>query len=65
MHFLALKEVVSLAGLMHAGQNFDQGGLARPVITEQAHHLPGSHAHRNVFERDDAAEVLRDILDIH
>src|SRR6266700_8424272 len=65
MLLLPLKEVVALAGLVHAGQDFDQRGFPCTVITEQAHHLTRSHAHRNVFQRDDAAEVLRDILYIH
>jgi len=58
MYLFPLKEVLTLARPVNAGQDFDQRGFARAVITEQAHHLPGIHFHRNVFQRNHAAEVF-------
>src|ERR1700738_2719018 len=46
---------------MNTGQDLDQAGLAGPVVSEDARHLAGANLHRDVLQRDDAAEVLADM----
>jgi hypothetical protein len=46
---------------MDPGQRLDQGRFAGAVVAEQAQDLAGVHIHRDVLERDDAAEVFADL----
>ena len=48
-------------GLMHAGEDLDQGRFAGAVVAQQAHHLAGVDRHRDVLEGDHRAEIARDV----
>src|SRR5918999_1038002 len=50
---------------MDPGEGLNQGGLAGPVVAEQARDLPGPDLHGDAFERDDVPEVLRDASRFH
>jgi len=39
----------ALVGLMNAAQNLHQGGLARPVLADQGHHLAGPDRKADAF----------------
>ena len=45
-----------------AGDDLDQRGLAGAVVAHQAHDLAGLERQRNVVERMDGAEMLRNIF---
>src|SRR3712207_1089169 len=62
---LAFQRHGALGGLVDPGEDLDQGGLAGPVIAEQARDLPGLDVHGDVFESDDVPEVLRDASRFH
>src|SRR5258708_17434406 len=59
---MPLEEEVPAGRLMHAGQDLDERRLARAVVAEQAHHLTGVDAHRDVLQGDDVVELFRDVL---
>src|SRR5829696_2503585 len=64
VHLIPFDQVAAFAGRVDAGKDLDQRRLAGSVVAEQAHHLPGVDAHRDVFQCDDAAEVARDVLNL-
>src|SRR5262249_55086939 len=51
-------------GLVDARQDLDQRRLPCAVVAEDAGHLAGIHVQRDVVERGDVAEVLRDVLEL-
>ncbi len=44
---------------MHAGYDFHQGALARPVLANEAVDFPGAQSEVDIRQRVDAAERLR------
>ena len=50
-------------GRVEPGQDLDQGGLARAVLSEQAVHLAAPDAEGDAIECDGAAEALAQVAD--
>ncbi len=49
---------------MVAGEDLDQGGLAGPVVAQQAHDLVGADLEVDVVQRGHLAEGLGDVLQL-
>ena len=62
-HLLAVDEDPAPVGPQEAGQDLDQRRLAGAVVADEAEHLALGQVHRDVDERRDRAEALRDVLD--
>ncbi len=60
MHWLALEQNLARVGGINAGKDFDEGGLARPVLAQQHMHLGGPRIEVHALERKDAGEMLDD-----
>ena len=56
-----LEDDLAAVGLIGPGQDFDQRRLAGPILAEQRVNLPSAARKRDVAQRLDAAERLRDI----
>ena len=50
------------AGLIHAGNDLDEGGFARAVLADQRMDLSGTQVKINVREHPDPIELLADVL---
>ena len=61
VHLLALPGDRALVGLVHPGEDLDQGRLAGAVLAEQAVHLAREDVEVDPAERDDAWETLHDV----
>ena len=61
LDFLALEKIGPLVRRVHAGKDLDQGRLSGAVVAEKADDLDGVDVERDVFERDDPAEIFRDV----
>ncbi len=48
--------------MMGTGENFDQGGFARAVFTDQPVDFTGHQAQINILQRNNAGEALAHIL---
>ena len=53
-------EDLALVGLVRAGEDLDQRGLAGAVLAEQAVHLAGADLEVDAVERSGAGELLHD-----
>ena len=64
VNFDLLAEILNGAPvlLVDAGENFHQGGLARPILSHQGHHFSGPHLQVRVVQRVDAGEVFLDAV---
>jgi hypothetical protein len=47
---------------MNAGDNLDQGGFARSIISDDPNHLPGIQSDADIVHRHKSAKPLGDIL---
>ena len=56
----ALDEQLALVGSVHAADHLGERRLARPVLADEAVDVPRSHDDRDVLQRLDTAEPLRD-----
>ena len=59
-HLLAAPGDVPLVGLVRAGQDLDQRGLAGAVLAEEAVHLAGADVEVDAVEGADTRELLDD-----
>jgi hypothetical protein len=62
-HLVSEHEHLALVGVMNAGEDLDQGGLATPVGTKEPMNFAGSHREVHAAERRDAAEALDEPFD--
>ena len=60
---VAVDEDPAAVRALVAGQDLDQRRLARAVVADEPEHLALAEVHRDVDERGDRAEALRDVLD--
>jgi hypothetical protein len=54
----AFEENLALVGVVHPGNNLDQGGLPCTVLTDEGVHLSGTQFERDTIESQDAGEPL-------
>ena len=60
----ALDRDLALVGVVEAGDDAQQGGLAAAARAEQGGELAGGDADGHVVERDEVAEALADVRDL-
>src|SRR5260221_473669 len=61
---LSIEKKQPLIRRVNAGEQVEQRGLARPVRSDQSKDLAARDRERNVLQRADAAEALRNVLDL-
>ena len=62
-HGVAVEPQLALEVRNHAGEDFHQRALARPVLAANRMEFAAGDVERHVGERDDAGEALRDAID--
>ncbi len=55
---------VALAGVLDAGDDLEEGGLARAVASDEAHAVLVAHGQRDVFEEGALSEMDADLVQV-
>ena len=55
---------VAFAGVLDAGDDLEEGGLARPIASDEAHAVLVAHGQRDVFEEGALSEMDADLVQV-